>query len=167
MLQKRPWLILVFAAVFALATAGGIIFYLERPTPTFVVQPASQSVFQGLSATVYKSPTCDCCSSYVEFLEKHGVTVNAVDTDNLAQIKADNGIPAVAQSCHTTVMDGYIIEGHVPLAALEQLFTERPEVDGIALPGMPTGTPGMPGTKQGPFEVLSFTDGQLGFYASF
>ena len=165
MLKKYPWLIFVVAAVLALATAG-VISYLERAEPAVAAEPAS-TVLQGRTATVYKSPTCGCCSGYVEFLKKHGVTVDAVDTTDLSQVKADYGIPAAAQSCHTTLMDGYVIEGHVPLVALEQLFAERPEVEGIALPGMPTGTPGMPGPRQGSYEVLSLVAGQLGLYGSF
>ena len=173
---KRPWLILVAAALFALVTAGVAILYLERTRTAATPEPATQpalasnanaAVLQGLEATVYKSPTCGCCTGYVEFLEKHGVTVNAVDTNDLVQIKSEYGVPSAAQSCHTTVMDGYVIEGHVPLAALEQFLTERPEVDGIALPGMPIGTPGMPGLKQAPYEVLSVDNGQLELYASF
>lgn len=176
MLTKRPWMILLAAALLALITAGVVILYLERTRTAAVPEPATQaalasttnsSVLQGLEATVYKSPTCGCCTGYAQFLEKHGVTVNAVDTNDLTQVKADYGVPYAAQSCHTTVMDGYVIEGHVPLAALEQFLTERPDIDGIALPGMPIGTPGMPGPKGAPYEVLSVDDGQLELYASF
>lgn len=174
MLRKYPWFILVFAAALALVTAGGVIVTLERTrtaadpaTRAALASTTNTSVLAGLEATVYKSPTCGCCTGYVEFLREHGVTVNAVDTNDLAQVKADYGIPAAAQSCHTTVVDGYVVEGHVPLAALEQFLSERPEVDGIALPGMPTGTPGMPGPKTAPYEVLSLQDGQLGLYERF
>ena len=175
MLQKRLRLIPLSAVLLALLVAGGVIFALERgrtaasepATQTALASTANASVLQGMEATVYKSPTCGCCTGYVEFLEKHGVTVNAVDTNDLTQVKADYGVPYAAQSCHTTMIDGYVIEGHVPLAALEQFLTERPDVDGIALPGMPIGTPGMPGPKQAPYEVLSVDDGQLELYASF
>ena len=175
MLKKQPWLIPVFAALLALVIAGGVIIFFER-THTAAPEPDAQaalasttntSVLAGLEATVYKSPTCGCCTGYVEFLREHGVTVTAVDTNDLTQVKADYGIPAAAQSCHTTVVDGYVIEGHVPLAALEQFLSERPKVDGIALPGMPIGTPGMPGPKTAPYEVLTLQDGQLALYESF
>lgn len=177
MLQKRPWLIAVFAALLALLAAGVIISSRERTSTTAAPKPATQaalasttnpSVLQGLKATVYKSPTCGCCTGYVEFLEKHGVTVNAVDTNDLTQVKADNGIPYSVQSCHTTVIDSYsyVIEGHVPLAALSKLLSERPEVSGIALPGMPTGTPGMAGPQVGALDVVSFEEGSLAPFIS-
>ncbi len=168
MLQKRPWLIAVFAALLALLTAGVIIFYLERgrtatnsTNPAALTSTTNTSALQGLTATVYKSPTCGCCAGYVEFLEENGVTVNAVDTNDLAQVKTENGVPYAAQSCHTTLIDGYVVEGHVPLAALEKLLSERPEISGVALPGMPTGTPGMAGSQVGVLEVVSFKEGNL------
>lgn len=114
-----------------------------------------------LHAVVYKSPTCGCCTSYVEFLRKHGVTVETRDVDDasLMQVKTENGVPYGAESCHTVLLDGYVVEGHVPLAALEKLLKERPEIDGVSIPGMPTGVPGMPGPASGPLEVISFDDG--------
>ena len=173
MLQKRPWLIAVFTALLALSTAGIVITSLERnrtaTTPATQLATASTtnpSVLQGLKATVYKSPTCGCCTGYVEFLEKHGVTVDAVDTNDLTQVKAANGVPYNLQSCHTTVMDGYVIEGHVPLAALSKLLAERPEISGIALAGMPTGTPGMAGPQVGALEVIGFEEGSLAPFMS-
>ena len=175
MLTKRPWLILVGSALLALATAGVIILYSGRTRTAAAPEPATQaalasttntSVLQGLVATVYKSPTCGCCTGYTEFLEKHGVTVNAVNTDDLTQVKAKYGVPYAAQSCHTTLIDGYVVEGHVPLAALSKLLAERPEISGIALPGMPTGTPGMAGSQVGALEVISFEEDSLAPFIS-
>lgn len=169
LIKRYPWLILVFAAVLAMVTASSIIFVRERaataitttgPKTQLAPSPdANDSVLAGLEAMVYKSPSCGCCQGYAEFLQQQGVTVEIVSSDAaLAQAKVDYGVPSEARSCHTVVMDGYVIEGHVPLAALERLLTERPAVTGIALPGMPTGTPGMPGAQQAPFEVLEFGD---------
>lgn len=156
----RKWLV-PFVVGAALLAGAGLWFARSRPVQTVAVSATpSQSVLQGLSAVVYKSPTCGCCASYAEFLSKHGVSVEVVSSDAaLAQAKKDYGIPTTAQSCHTVVMDGYVIEGHVPLEALERLLSERPAIDGIALPGMPVGTPGMPGPKQAPFEVLELDEG--------
>lgn len=155
-------LIVVVSAV--LVVGAGV--WMSRETrveaaPTFT---ANQSALSGLSAVVYKSPSCGCCEGYVAFLEEHGVRVQTVSDDAaLAQAKVDYGVPSEARSCHTVVMDGYVIEGHVPLEALEKLLGERPDIDGIALPGMPTGTPGMPGPVV-PLRVLALKGGAVQLY---
>lgn len=151
----RKWLLsLVASLAFALGLPSSFSGQVQAQ-----LAPKSGPL-QGLRAVAYKSPSCGCCEGYIAFLEKHGVSVQTVSDDAaLAQAKVDYGVPSTAQSCHTIVLDGYVIEGHVPLAALEKLFTERPDIDGVALPGMPTGTPGMPGPRQGPFEVLELEDG--------
>jgi hypothetical protein len=129
--------------------------------PTLGAHALAEAPLAGRHAVVYRSPTCGCCTSYVAFLRKHGVGVETRDVDDagLEQVKAAHGVPAGAESCHTALLAGYVVEGHVPLAALEKLLTERPEVDGVSLPGMPTGVPGMPGPVYGPLEVISFDDG--------
>lgn len=116
----------------------------------------------GLQATFYKSPACGCCDVYAEALEASGVQVTVVsDTNRMYEAKRRFGVPPAAASCHTFTLDGYVIEGHVPMEALEALLAERPAIDGIVLPGMPIGTPGMPGVKTAPFEVLSLQGGKL------
>ena len=135
------------------------------PTPTRV--EARGVSLRGLDATVYKSPTCGCCDGYIAFLRKHGVAVEVVSDDAaLYETKAAYGVPAEAQSCHTVLLAGYVVEGHVPLEALEKLLAERPELDGIALPGMPTGTPGMEGPQFGPLTVVGFKAGRLSPFVS-
>ena len=136
--------------------------------PALSAHALAEAPLAVLHAVVYKSPTCGCCTSYVAFLRKHGVTVETHDVDDasLMQVKAENGVPHGAQSCHTVLLEGYVVEGHVPLAALEKLLTERPEVDGVSIPGMPTGVPGMPGPAYGPIEVISFDDGTSATFLS-
>ena len=135
------------------------------PTPTRV--EARGVSLWGLDATVYKAPTCGCCDGYIAFLRKHGVAVEVVSDDAaLYEAKATKGVPAEAQSCHTVLLAGYIVEGHVPLEALTKLLAERPELDGIALPGMPTGTPGMAGPRFGPLTVVGFKAGRLNPFVS-
>ncbi len=109
-------------------------------------------------ATLYKSPSCGCCAAYAAYLENRGVEVKVVETQALGEIKSRLGIPHGLGSCHSLEMGGYVVEGHVPGAALDRLFDERPAVAGIALPGMPVGTPGMPGERQQELTVHQFDD---------
>lgn len=111
-------------------------------------------------ATLYKNPQCGCCDGYARHLEALGVDVTIVDDADLNQVKRQAGVPYGLGSCHTIAMGEYWIEGHVPMAALDALFEERPDIDGIGLAGMPIGTPGMPGPQQAPYEVYQFSDRQ-------
>lgn len=100
-------------------------------------------------ATVYKSPTCGCCEKYVQYLEKNGFTVKAINEDDMDAIKKRYGTARVA-SCHTMLVEGYVVEGHVPVRAIRKLLSEKPGIIGISAPGMPQNSPGMgeeiPGT---------------------
>ena len=108
--------------------------------------------------TVYKSPTCGCCNAWVEHMEEVGFVVDAFDTNDLPTVKADNHVPSQLQSCHTAIVDGYVIEGHVPAEDIRQLLAERPAVTGLAVPGMPINSPGMEieGQSGQPFDVIAF-----------
>jgi hypothetical protein len=105
------------------------------------------------TATVYKEPNCGCCNGYIAELEKQGFSVEVKSTQDMGSVKNQYGIGEDKQSCHTMVIGNYFIEGHVPLVAVEKLLTEKPDIEGIGLPGMPLGTPGMPGIKQAPYEI--------------
>ena len=117
-----------------------------------------------LIAEVFKTPSCGCCYGYVLFLEKEKFNVKQTDMRNLHSIKQKYNIPVEMQSCHTTIIGRYFIEGHVPLEAVNKLLKEQPDIDGIALPGMPIGTPGMPGKKEGPFVVYQIIDGKFSIF---
>ncbi len=118
----------------------------------------------GLEATVYLSPTCSCCHGYVNHLRRQGLTVEVVEVSDLTAKKRSLGIPMEMWSCHTTILEGYVVEGHVPFEIVQKLLTERPPIAGIALPGMPSGTPGMPGPKV-PITVYALYDnGQTEVY---
>lgn len=104
-------------------------------------------------ATLYKSPSCGCCAAYAEYLETNGFDVEVVNRQDMAAVKAEAGVPVEQQSCHTTMIGRYTVEGHIPVDALDKLLDEKPFTRGITMPGMPMGSPGMGGTKQGPFEV--------------
>ena len=109
---------------------------------------------------VFKTPSCGCCYGYVLFLEKEKFKVKQTDMRSLHTIKQKYKIPVEMQSCHTTIMGKYFIEGHVPFEAVDKLLKEQPDIDGIALPGMPIGTPGMPGDKDEPYVIYQLKDGK-------
>ena len=109
---------------------------------------------------VFKTPTCGCCNGYVLFLEKEKFNVKQTDMRSLHTIKQKYNIPLEMQSCHTSIMDKYFIEGHVPVEAVNKLLKEQPDIDGIALPGMPIGTPGMPGDKDETYVIYQLKDGK-------
>ncbi|AXY43169.1 DUF411 domain-containing protein [Halomonas sp. JS92-SW72] len=111
-------------------------------------------------ATMFKNPECGCCDEYARQLEARGVEVKIVDDIEVGKIKQRVGLPFGLGSCHTIQMGGYAIEGHVPFEAVEKLFEERPDTRGIGLAGMPIGTPGMPGPRQGDWDVYQFRDGE-------
>ena len=109
---------------------------------------------------VFKTPSCGCCYGYVLFLEDEKFEVKQTDMRSLHSIKQKYNIPVEMQSCHTTIMGKYFIEGHVPFEAVDKLLKEQPDIDGIALPGMPIGTPGMPGDKDEPYVIYQLKDGK-------
>lgn len=115
----------------------------------------------GLTAEVYRSANCGCCGQYIAYLKQKGITVEEKIVGNedadLGAVKQQFAVPPQLQSCHTMRIGDYTVEGHVPISAIVKLLAEKPPVAGIALPGMPIGSPGMPGAKSGSFEVRSFT----------
>ncbi len=129
--------------------------------------PARTPVAVARVVDVYKSPTCGCCHEWEAYLQAHGYTVNSIPTQDMAAVKAQRGIPAEAQSCHTAVVGDYAVEGHVPVEAIEDLLAEVPVIDGIALRGMPPGSPGMSGEQAAPFEVLAFDGGDTSAFGRY
>lgn len=111
---------------------------------------------EGPLITVHKDPNCGCCSGWVQHLEKAGLTVKTVDTARLNAVKARLGVPDDLAACHTAEMAGYVIEGHVPAIAIKRLLAERPAAVGLAVPGMPIGSPGMEGGTPEAYEVILF-----------
>jgi len=109
---------------------------------------------------VFKTASCGCCYGYVLFLKEEKFKVKQTDMRSLHLIKKKYNIPLKMQSCHTTILGKYFIEGHVPIEAINKLLKEQPDIDGIALPGMPTGTPGMPGEKEEPYVIYQLVDGK-------
>jgi len=110
-----------------------------------------------IDAVMYKNPQCSCCEAYAAYLEKNGFEVDIKPVNNLSQLSGDAGVPADLEGCHTIMVDGYVVDGLVPVDIVKKLLTERPAIAGITLAGMPTGAPGMGGEKEGPFTVYAFT----------
>ena len=126
----------------------------------FTAAVAAQSAKSAPTMEVYKSPTCGCCSKWVDHVREGGFTVKVTDLsdDALANLKEKHGVPRTAQSCHTGLVDGYVVEGHVPVGEVHRLLKERPSVAGIAVGGMPIGSPGMevPGQRPQTYNVITF-----------
>lgn len=106
--------------------------------------------------TMVKSPSCGCCNEWADHMRRNGFIVDAQDVADVGPVKAENGIPPRLAACHTAFVEGYVIEGHVPASDVERLLAERPAVSGLAVPGMPVGSPGMEGPNPQAYDVLSF-----------
>jgi hypothetical protein len=111
--------------------------------------------------SVFKSPTCGCCAKWVDHMKAAGFETRVQDVEDMAAVKAKLGVGTELSSCHTAQVDGYVIEGHVPATSVQRLLKERPKVVGLAVPGMPMGSPGMevPSGKKDSYSVLAFEKG--------
>jgi hypothetical protein len=145
-------LLLTGGAIVVVIVTAVMIQPEKSPSASVTIDEANQKV------TVYKSPTCGCCGNYISYLEREGFDVETIQTQEMDEIKDRNGVPHNMRSCHTSVFGDYIVEGHIPLAAVEKLLIDKPQIRGIAMPGMPQGSPGMPGPKQGEFIVYSLNN---------
>lgn len=126
-----------------------------------------QRAAEAMTMTIYRSPDCSCCHLWADIAREKGWAVASADKLDMASLKAAFGIPPELSSCHTAVVGDYFVEGHVPLDAVERLLTEQPDIDGISLPGMPAGSPGMGGVQEAPFEILALTDGRATPFGSY
>ena len=140
---------LLLAASFAIAPDGR-------------TEPVSE-----MAMTVFKSPYCGCCGKWVDYMRAHGFDVTVRDMEELDVIKKTAGVPGDLESCHTATIGGYIIEGHVPVEAVQRLLRERTKVRGLSVPGMPAGSPGMEGPRSESYSVYSFhPNGERAVYMS-
>lgn len=122
---------------------------------TALVAFATPALADPLQATLYKNPQCGCCEGYAAYLRDNGFKVEVKPTNDLAEISRKAGVPEGMQGCHTMFIDGYVVDGHVPVNVVRKLLTERPPIAGITLPGMPLGSPGMAGTKTENFVIYT------------
>ena len=116
-------------------------------------------------ATLYKNPQCTCCEAYADYLRQNGYTVTVKPTNDLSLLTKTKGVPENLEGCHLMEVDGYLVEGHVPVKYINRLLSERPKIAGISIPGMPSGTPGMGGPKEGPITIHAFSKDTTSVYA--
>lgn len=132
-------------AVLALVVLAGYLYF----------QPSESSAFP--SVTVYKRPSCQCCNAWVTHLRESGFEVDVESQLNMGPVKRQMGVPSSLSACHTAVVGDYVVEGHVPARDVKRLLRTKPSVRGLAVPGMPIGSPGMEqGNRVEPYEVVSF-----------
>ena len=147
-------------ALLVLVLAVGLGSFVLRGSRT-----SEQKLINGepVIATVYKSSSCGCCGVWASYMKNEGYAVEIRDVEDIIKVKERLGVPGELTSCHTTEIGGYVVEGHIPEEAIEKLLTERPDIKGIGMYGMPQGSPGMPGPKAGPFVIYEINrDGTKG-----
>ena len=134
---------------------------------SFMFLPMMKSA-AGPEIVIYKSPICGCCTKWASYLEDNGFSVTQIKMRNLNTVKQNQRIPSNLSSCHTAIVDGYIVEGHVPVDAINRMLKEKPAIKGITVPGMPIGSPGMEqGTRKQSYDVLAIhADGFTAIYES-
>ena len=108
--------------------------------------------------TMYVNPQCSCCEGHAQYLRENGFKVTVTPTHDMTMIRQQHGVPEKFEGCHIALVDGYVVEGHVPASAIKKLLAERPKIKAISLPGMPEGSPGMTGQKTEPFTILEISD---------
>ena len=138
--------------------------------PLLLFLAACSGAAQAASYTMFRDPTCGCCTKWADHVHEATQAEVAVDDHpDMAALKDERGVPQDLRSCHTMVVDGYVIEGHVPAADIARLLDERPAgVRGLAVPGMPIGSPGKEmGDRTQPYQVIAFGDGAPSVFASY
>ena len=148
-------------AVGAVIAAAGLFAYVqfgasdESATTSQAAATASSE-----TVTVYKSTSCQCCAHWVDHMRANGFEVQVENTEELSAVKARLGVPAGLRSCHTAVVGSYVVEGHVPARDVKRMLASESEIAGVAVPGMPVGSPGMErGDRVDPYSVLAFNEG--------
>ena len=159
-MTRRELLRAVGLLVFAGAGASLLAACAESGSET---ANASAST-AGSSVTLYRQEGCTCCVTYADYLRENGFTVDMNTLDDLGPIREKHKIPDAGVGCHTSLVDGYVVEGHVPVEAIERLLSERPAVDGISVVGMPLSSPGMGEPNGTPLDVVSFRAGRVTDY---
>lgn len=148
--------------VAGIAILASIIFWVFMFITPTEQQP---ELFEGeITLTMYSTPDCGCCIKWAEYLEENGVQVTVNKTSDLQSVKNEHGVPGQLSSCHTAIVDGYVVEGHVPVEDIRRLLGERPDAIGISVPGMPPNSPGMDIPDDREYPVVLFTDDEMTVY---
>jgi hypothetical protein len=142
--SRRTMLFRAGAAAFGAGALGGAAGIFSSSAP---------AAADAGPVTLYKNPQCGCCEGYADHLRANGFTVKTIATNDLLLIGQKYGIPDEAAPCHISLIGGYVVGGHIPVQVINRLLSEKPQITGINLPGMPTGTPGMPGPDPGPLTI--------------
>ena len=139
---------------------------LSVPSISLVAVAETPEISNSPTIEVYKTPTCGCCKKWIDHLKDAGFEVESTDLRNLSAVKQAHGISHEMSACHTAVVDGYVIEGHVPAEDVQRLLRERPEVKGLVVPGMPLGSPGMEHPEPEPYSVYAIgPEGQMSVFS--
>ncbi len=163
-MNKQIILVIVFAVIII---GGGVVLSqkkIDTPEENASYGEESQITPKKEKVVMYKSPNCGCCVGYAKFLRDKGFDVEVVISDDMSGLKDKYGISGNMRSCHTIAMGDYFVEGHVPMEAVKKMLDEKPDIDGITLPGMPSGTPGMPGSKREPYIIYQILNGESSEY---
>ena len=168
---------ILFIGSFITVLVAAILFWpssdAEEPQTTAATsmessQPMMQVPEGAISVTMYKNEGCMCCTRWAEHMNKEGFYVTEEISRQLGAIKSEQGITNELASCHTAMIDGYVVEGHVPPADVQRLLEERPDAIGLSVPGMPEGSPGMEGPNPNPYDVLLInSDGSTSVFSSY
>jgi len=141
----------------SLKTLASIAAFSAIALTTAAVRVSThESTAKKPTITVYKDPNCGCCKNWIQYLVKHGYKVDAKDTPDMHLVKQTLGVPAKLASCHTAVVNGYLIEGHVSAEDIDRLLTQKPKIAGLAVPGMPASSPGMDAPRTSGYQVMAF-----------
>jgi hypothetical protein len=151
-------------AVFIIASSFFWIYMFQGKSFALPFSETETVNAEGISLTMYHSPTCGCCVKWAEYLEEHGVEVTMEETMNVYGTKRDHGVPNQLSSCHTAVVDGYVIEGHVPVEDIVRLLEERPDAIGLSVPGMPLNSPGMDLPSDEEYQTVLFDSENISVY---
>lgn len=119
----------------------------------------------GPTVAVWKAASCECCEGWVRHMRAAGFRVTVQVVEDVAPVKRANGVPEALESCHTALVDGYVVEGHVPASDVTRLLAERPQAKGLSAPGMPADAPGMDSRSGQPYDVVLFDAGSSRLYA--
>ena len=161
---------LAFTSIAAVAVAGGIAFATlssaqDSGRPTTADAAATEQIVPAKQITIWRDPSCGCCDAYAEYLEGNDYNVTRIDDPNFDRRSVEAGVPELGLGCHLAEIDGYYVSGLVPAEIIERLVTERPEIAGITLPGMPANAPGMAPEKTGTLKTYAFGEDGVAVYS--